>query len=155
MYFIKGNNIFDLIYSCLISQKDKCKYSTPKKVETCPQSESDIQERARLMKCDSYPECHGEELVYHCVRFKTYLVEVCAPNFRIVCGYESGTYIMMQFVCNHKKLMTFSNVENKKKILQFYECDMHSSEAHKYLYRTFYLDINLNVTFFTYQYMYK
>lgn len=72
------------------TKKDKCKDNTPKKVTTCPQGEADIQERARMMKCDSYPECHGEELVYHCVRFKTILVEVCAPNLRIVCGKESG-----------------------------------------------------------------
>lgn len=104
--------MFDLIYFCLISQKDKCKDNTPRKVMTCRQGEADIQERARMMKCDSYPECHGEELVYHCVRFKTVLVEVCAPYFRIVCGNESGTYILMQFVCDHKELMTFSNIEN-------------------------------------------
>lgn len=72
------------------TQKDECKDSRPKKVGNCPQSEADIQERARMMKCDSYLKCHGEELVYHCVRFKTNLVEVCAPNLRIVCVYESG-----------------------------------------------------------------
>nr|XP_034335203.1 uncharacterized protein LOC117692182 [Crassostrea gigas] len=72
------------------TKKDKCKDSTPEKVRTCPQGEADIQERARMMKCDSYPECHGEELVYHCVRFITDLVEVCAPNLRIVCDHKSG-----------------------------------------------------------------
>lgn len=89
-----------------------------------------------MMKCDSYPKCHGEELVYHCVRFKTNLVEVCAPNLRIVCVYESGTYIIMELcVTIKKRLQTFSNVENcKKNILQFYVCDMHSSEAYTQIF---------------------
>lgn len=90
-------------YSCLISQKDKCKDITPKRVRTCPQGEAEIQEKARMMKCESYPECNGKKLVYHCIRFKTDIVEVCAPNLRIVCEYKSGTYIMMEFVCDHKK----------------------------------------------------
>lgn len=71
-------------------QQDKCKDITPKRVRTCPQSEAEIQEKARMMTCDSYPECNGKKLVYHCIRFKTDLVEVCAPNLRIVCEYKSG-----------------------------------------------------------------
>lgn len=72
------------------TKEHKCKDSIPKIVQTCPQSEADIQKRARMMNCYRYPECHGEKLVYHCVRSKTDLVEVCAPNLRIVCGHKSG-----------------------------------------------------------------
>lgn len=111
-----------------------------------------------MMKCDSYPKCHGEELVYHCVRFKTNLVEVCAPNLRIVCVYESGTYIIMELcVTIKKRLQTFSNVENCKKISSnfMYVTCTQAKRTHKYFYLKFYLDINLNLTFFTYQSMYK
>lgn len=72
------------------TEKDRCKDITPKTVRTCPQGEAEIQDKARMMKCDSYTECNGKKLVYHCIRFKTDLVEVCAPNLRIVCEYKSG-----------------------------------------------------------------
>lgn len=125
--------VFYLIYSSFIFQEHKCKDSIPKIVQTCPQSEANIQKRARMMNCYRYPECLGEKLVYHCVRSKTDLVEVCAPNLRIVCGHKSGTYIIMEFFVTIK---TYRRFRNLGKALQLYVLvyDKHSSEAHTQIF---------------------
>lgn len=49
-------------------------------VNQCPDSDVLFQERSRRKNCKSYPQCTGEPLVYHCVRFREELVEVCAPR---------------------------------------------------------------------------
>lgn len=49
-------------------------------VNQCPDSDFLFQERSRTKNCKSYPQCTGEPLVYHCVRFRKELVEVCAPR---------------------------------------------------------------------------
>lgn len=69
------------------TKDDKCNV-TPTEINACPENDAQLQERSEMMKCDSYPKCIGEELVYHCVRYKTKLVEVCAPRLHIVCGHK-------------------------------------------------------------------
>lgn len=49
-------------------------------VNECPDSDFLFQERSIRKNCESYPQCTGEPLVYHCVRFREELVEVCAPR---------------------------------------------------------------------------
>lgn len=46
----------------------------------CPDTDILFQERSRRKNCENYPQCTGEPLVYHCVRFREELVEVCAPR---------------------------------------------------------------------------
>lgn len=65
-------------------QKNKCESSSLKKVNNCPKSNVALQDRSQNLKCDVYPECQGEPLVYHCVKFDGYLVEVCSPKSPIV-----------------------------------------------------------------------
>lgn len=36
-------------------------------------------ERSHEKNCDNFPNCNGEKLVYHCVKFDEQFVEVCAP----------------------------------------------------------------------------
>lgn len=52
---------------------------TVQKVESCPENDTHFQERSTMKNCDSYPQCEGEPLAYHCARYKEYLVEVCTP----------------------------------------------------------------------------
>lgn len=70
------------MFTCtiIIFQQDKCNgtQSTLEKVHRCPHDDKSTQERLRKKGCDKYPTCLGEPLVYHCVRFKKSLVEVCA-----------------------------------------------------------------------------
>lgn len=49
-------------------------------VSQCPKNDSLFQERSRRKNCKTLPQCTGEPLVYHCVRFREELVEVCAPR---------------------------------------------------------------------------
>lgn len=53
-------------------------------VERCPENETMVQESSKKKMCEKYPKCLGEPLVYHCVRTKDNLVEVCAPSDPIV-----------------------------------------------------------------------
>lgn len=71
-------------------KEDKCNLTTPHEVNVCPENDAELRERSNMMKCVGYPECHGEKLVYHCVKSKTVLVEVCVPKLRIICGHKSG-----------------------------------------------------------------
>lgn len=52
---------------------------TVQKVESCPENDTHFHERSKMKNCDSYPQCEGEPLAYHCARYKEYLVEVCTP----------------------------------------------------------------------------
>lgn len=64
-----------------ILQGNTCKDTiiTLQKVENCPESDTNVQERSKKKNCDSYSQCEGEPLTYHCARYKEYLVEVCTP----------------------------------------------------------------------------
>lgn len=53
---------------------------TLKKVKACPENYLNFQDRNKTMYCDSYPQCNGHELFYHCVKFEDGLAEVCAPR---------------------------------------------------------------------------
>lgn len=53
-------------------------------VESCPNNYTMFQESSKKKMCEKYPKCLGEPLVYHCVRTKDNLVEVCAPSDPIV-----------------------------------------------------------------------
>lgn len=58
--------------------------TTVAKVLSCPENETILNERSEKKMCKKYPKCHGEPLVYHCVRSKGNFVEVCAPRRQIV-----------------------------------------------------------------------
>lgn len=58
--------------------------TTVVKVLRCPENEAILNERSKKKMCKKYPKCHGEPLVYHCVRSKDNFVEVCAPRRQIV-----------------------------------------------------------------------
>lgn len=60
-------------------------------VEKCPITELQIDKLSQKKKCHSYPPCNGEPLVYHCVRFKDKLAEVCAPR-HIITGKCCALY---------------------------------------------------------------
>lgn len=62
-------------------QDDICKDTiiTVEQVESCPKNDTHFQERSKMKNCDSYPQCKGEPLAYHCARYKESLVEVCTP----------------------------------------------------------------------------
>lgn len=44
-----------------------------------------FEKRMREQNCGSLPKCNGEPLVYHCLRFKEGIVEVCSPK-RVIKG---------------------------------------------------------------------
>lgn len=52
-------------------------------VEKCPYEDASFSDRAKKKACNTLPPCQGEELVYHCVRFRDGLAEVCAPKEKI------------------------------------------------------------------------
>lgn len=72
-------------------QHDKCHcvQSTLENVFTCPENNDILLKRLGRKKCDIFPQCQKEPLVYHCVRFEGELVEVCAPRCLIAgtCRY--------------------------------------------------------------------
>lgn len=53
-------------------------------VYSCPRNENAFNERSKKMRCENFPKCQEEPLVYHCVMFKENLVEVCAPSREII-----------------------------------------------------------------------
>lgn len=71
-------------------KEDKCSFTPHNEVNVCPKNDAELRERSDIMNCGSYPACHGEKLVYHCVKSKNVLVEVCSPKLRIVSGHKSG-----------------------------------------------------------------
>lgn len=70
-----------------LTEEDVCKETnkTIERLENFPVSYTIFQERMQQKKCDNLPKCNGEVLVYHCVRYKDDLVEVCAPR-RLITG---------------------------------------------------------------------
>lgn len=58
--------------------------TTLRVVERCPENYTMFQESSKKKMCEQYPKCLGKPLVYHCVRTKDNLVEVCAPSDPIV-----------------------------------------------------------------------
>lgn len=68
---------------------DKCHgvQTTLENVLTCPGNDDILLERLSRKKCDSFPQCQKEPLVYHCIRFGGRLVEVCAPRSSIAGHY--------------------------------------------------------------------
>lgn len=60
-------------------------------VALCPDTESIKLEQSKKKQCETYPTCNGEPLVYHCVRFKDRLAEVCAPR-HIITGKCCALY---------------------------------------------------------------
>lgn len=70
-----------------LSQEEVCHEANATLVivqSCCPDNDIIYQERSKRKMCETYPKCLGEPLVYHCVRSKGSLVEVCAPNGPIV-----------------------------------------------------------------------
>lgn len=53
---------------------------TLKKVNSCPENYPTFLDRNKTMDCSSYPQCKGQGLFYHCVKFENGLAEVCAPR---------------------------------------------------------------------------
>lgn len=70
-----------------LTKEDICHRTTEtlQNVTNCPKNESIFREQSIQKNCERYPKCNGEPLIYHCVRFKDSLVEVCAPK-RVIKG---------------------------------------------------------------------
>ncbi|XP_056014908.1 uncharacterized protein LOC125675286 [Ostrea edulis] len=79
MHLVKGRRL-----NKRFTKDEICKETTKtiKKVENCPVDEMDFQYRSQIMKCGnvSHVSCPEEVFVYHCVRYKDDLIEVCAPS---------------------------------------------------------------------------
>lgn len=63
-------------------------------VNTCRMNKLLFGKRSREKMCNNFRSCQGEDLVYHCVRYKDKFVEVCAPRVLITgkcCAqYDAG-----------------------------------------------------------------
>lgn len=63
-------------------------------VTKCPDTEQLKLKQSQKKKCDILPACNGKPLVYHCVRYRERLAEVCAPRHVITgkcCAlYDNG-----------------------------------------------------------------
>lgn len=53
-------------------------------VNSCPNNKITFEKRSNEKQCETKPNCLGERLVYHCVKCKDNLVEVCAPSSPII-----------------------------------------------------------------------
>lgn len=75
------------VYLFYLFKEDVCKETnkTIKKLKSFPENYIISQEQMQKNICDNLPKCNGEQLIYHCVRYKAYLVEVCAPR-RLITG---------------------------------------------------------------------
>lgn len=74
-------NIIQFVF--LISLQDEiCSGTrgTLKKVNTCPEDYLTFLDKNKRMNCSSFPQCKGQGLFYHCVKFEDGLAEVCAPR---------------------------------------------------------------------------
>lgn len=71
----------------IITKEDVCKETnkTIKVLKSLPENYTVSREQMQKNVCDNLPKCNGEQLIYHCVRHKAYLVEVCAPR-RLITG---------------------------------------------------------------------
>lgn len=54
-------------------------------VENFSKISTTFENRVREKNCGSLPKCNGEPMVYHCLRFKDGIVEVCSPE-RVIKG---------------------------------------------------------------------
>lgn len=54
------------------------------RVDACPENTIAFEKRSNEKMCETKPKCHGETLMYHCVKSKESLVEVCAPSSTII-----------------------------------------------------------------------
>lgn len=57
-------------------------------VNRCPNNTITFEKRSNEKQCETKPNCLGETLVYHCVKCKENLVEVCAPSSPIIGEYS-------------------------------------------------------------------
>lgn len=57
-------------------------------VNSCPNNTITFEKRSTEKQCETKPNCLGEPLVYHCVKCKDNLVEVCAPSSPIIGEYS-------------------------------------------------------------------
>lgn len=57
-------------------------------VNSCPNNTITFGKRSNEKQCETKPKCLGETLVYHCVKCKDNLVEVCAPSSPIIGEYS-------------------------------------------------------------------
>lgn len=99
--------------SIFLTQIDIC-YETNNSLEfvnQCPDTEILFQERSRRNNCESYPRCTGEPLVYHCVRFREELVEVCAPRGLItgkcylkLCVFFNLFFFNLEYTVNYQHM---------------------------------------------------
>lgn len=76
---------------------------TLKRVKLCPENYLNFQNRSKTMNCDSYPQCSGQGLFYHCVKFEDGLAEVCAPRSVI-----TGTVYVQVYLDLLKEIIKFS-----------------------------------------------
>lgn len=53
---------------------------TLQKVYSCPEDYPTFLDRNKRMNCSSFPQCNGQGLFYHCVKFEDKPAEVCAPR---------------------------------------------------------------------------
>lgn len=53
-------------------------------VDACPENKIVFEKRSKEKMCETKPKCHGEILMYHCVKSEESLVEVCAPSSTII-----------------------------------------------------------------------
>lgn len=70
-----------------LTKDDTC-YGTNKTitlVEHFSKISTTFENRVREKNCGSLPKCNGEPMVYHCLRFKDGIVEVCSPE-RVIKG---------------------------------------------------------------------
>lgn len=77
----------------------------------CPDTEQLRLKQSLRKKCDIFPACNGEPLVYHCVRNRERLAEVCAPRHVITgISYRSifqGVMSILKFVVQYKTGVRF------------------------------------------------
>lgn len=57
-------------------------------VNTCRMNIFQFGNRSREKMCNNFRSCQGEDLVYHCVRYKDKFVEVCAPRVLITGNFN-------------------------------------------------------------------
>lgn len=88
---------------------------TLKRVKLCPENYLNFQNRSKTMNCDSYPQCSGQGLFYHCVKFEDGLAEVCAPRSVI-----TGTVYVQVYLDLLKEIIKFSQKYKRLYIFFYY-----------------------------------
>ena len=81
-------------------------------VTHCPHNNDTLQERSWKKMCHTFPKCKGETLVYHCVKYKNNLVEVCAPKGLITGNFDalSCRCVCNRFACKHVNIELITNI---------------------------------------------